>query len=637
MDYGFIRAAAAVPKTAVANLEKNTQNILEMIKDANEKKVQVIAFPELSLTSRSLGDLLRQSAIIDGAQKMLSKILKSTSKFDMFCVVGMPVFSNDRLYDCAVAFSRGKILGVIPKTNILNCLEQRWFSSGGDIMGGTVRLCGKDVPFGTDIIFECEKNNNLKIGIEICGDMWMPFPRHAYMAVAGADMLVNISSSSELIGKKAFREEAVRQQSARCVSAFMYVSAGPGESTTDAVCGGHTILAENGEILSSVQDFSFERRLDITEFDFDRIKYDRMLKNSCLDDERKPFRFIPFRLDAYSQAEYRKFEKNPFVPEDVNKACEACRQAYIMQSTALAKRMLHIKSENLIVGVSGGLDSTLALMVAANAVQICNKPRRNILGVVMPGPGSNEVTQSLAKKLVLAVGAKLVEIPIANAVKSHLHDIGHKGKPDTAYENAQARERTQILMDLANMENGMVVGTGDLSELALGFCTYGGDHMSMYAVNAGLPKTFVKEMVLRLSGDVGGDELSGLAKEIAGIPPSPELLPPEAVKGGRQITEEQVGPYEINDFFLYYLLRYQMKPKKLLYLAAMAFAGKYDKETLKKHLDAFYKRFFASQYKRSCSPDAPKIFDIGLSPRGGWRMPSDAEPDFWLMPDENDD
>jgi NAD+ synthase (glutamine-hydrolysing) len=635
MDYGFIRAAAAVPKTAVANLEKNTQTIFELIEQAHEKQVQVIAFPELSLTSYSLGDLLRQPAIIDGAQTMLSRLLTKTASFDIFCVIGLPVLQNGRLYNCAAAFQKGKILGVVPKSHIPNYsefYEQRWFSSGEGIVNDTVMLCGEEVPFGIDLIFHCENNNDLKIGIEVCEDMWVPFPRHTYMAVSGANMLINISASSELVGKAGFREEAIKQQSSRCISAFIYVSAGPGESSTDSIFGGHTIFAEDGDLLQSIQDFSFESRLAVMEFDLDRLMHDRMLLNRSWDGERKPFRLIPFRLEAFSGAKYRKIPASPFVPEDDAAALSVCRQAFQIQTTALAKRMMHTRGKSLVIGVSGGLDSALALMVAAGTVEKCGLKKEDIHGVVMPGMGSTEATQSLAKALVRAVGASVREIPIINAVAGHLSDIGHTGKPDIAYENAQARERTQILMDLANMESGLVIGTGDLSELALGFCTYNGDHMSMYGVNAGLPKTLIREMVLRLSWDIGGKELADIAREIVSIPPSPELLPPTALNNDpRQDTEKQVGPYEINDFFLYYLLRYQLKPEKLLYLSTLAFEGKYTREVLQKQLDSFYRRFFASQYKRSCSPDAPKILDIGLSPRGDWRMPSDAEPDFWLI------
>ena len=635
MDYGFVRAAAAVPRTTVANLEKNTQTILEMIHEAAEKKVQVVAFPELSLTSYSLGDLLRQPAIIEGAQTMLSRLLKETAGLDIFCIIGMPVLHNGRLYNCAAAFCGGKVLGVVPKSNIPNYsefYEQRWFSSGEGIAGETVPLCGGEVPFGTDLIFACENDPDLKIGVEVCEDMWVPFPRHTYLAVAGASILINISSSSELVGKSRVREEAIRQQSSRCIAGFIYTSAGPGESSTDTIFGGHTVFAENGEILDSTQDFSFESRLSVMEFDLDRLKHDRMLLNRSWDGERVPMRLIPFTQKTRSGAQYRKIPMSPFLPGDDEESDYICRQAFAIQSTALAKRMMHTKAKSFVIGVSGGLDSALALMVAARTAEICGLPKESIFGVVMPGPGSTGETQTLARRLIAAVGAGYKEIPIGDAVKAHLKDIGHSGKPDIAFENAQARERTQILMDLANMEGGLVIGTGDLSELALGFCTYNGDHMSMYGVNAGLPKTLIREMVLRLSAGIGGEALAKIAREIVSIPPSPELLPPDLSAGDhRQITEKTVGPYEINDFFLYYLLRYQMKPSKLLYLSALAFKGKYDEETLKTQLDLFYKRFFASQYKRSCSPDAPKILDIGLSPRGDWRMPSDAEPDFWLI------
>lgn len=629
MDSGLIRVAAAVPKVAVGNLKKNKENIAGMIHSAEAKGVSIIAFPELCITSYTLGDLFRQRSILEQGSEILKQLLEQTEKTNVLAIVGMPVFWSDKLYNAAVVFQSGKILGIVPKAYIPNYseyYEQRWFSSGLDVIGQSVKIAGQNVPFGTDILFECEQIRELVIGVELCEDLWVPFPPHAFQAMAGATLFFNISASNELAGKCEYRQEMIKQQSGRYVSGFVYVSAGPGESTTDAVFGGHAVLAENGNLLKSSERFSFEEHMSISEFDMHRLSHDRILKNTFISQttERK-YRRVSFCAQE-TVPKYRKIDKMPFVPGNKAQADKRCKEVFDIQVTALERRMRHTKSACVVIGVSGGLDSALALMVASEAAKRAGLQKDAVLGVVMPGFGSTDATQDLARRLVTATGAKLKEISIVKAAKAHLEDLGHSGEADITYENAQARERTQVLMDLANQQHGFVVGTGDLSELALGFCTYAGDQISMYGVNAGVAKTLIKQMVLYVSKE--DENLWQIAKEIVSIPPSPELLP-QSDKDERQDTQKQIGPYDLNDFFMYYILRFEMSPKKVLLLAKSAF-NEYTDDDIKEQLKRFYKRFFASQFKRSCMPDGPKVGSVSLSPRGDWRMPSDAEADMWL-------
>lgn len=629
MNSGLVRVAAAVPKVAVGNLKKNKENIAGMIIDAEAKGVGIIAFPELCITSYTLGDLFRQRSILEQSVDMLKQLLEQTKQTKVLSIVGMPVFWSDKLYNAAVVFQSGRILGIVPKAYIPNYseyYEQRWFSSGLEVIGQRVKIAGQDVPFGTDILFECEQIRELVIGVELCEDLWVPFPPHAYQAMAGATLFFNISASNELAGKCEYRQEMIKQQSGRYVCGFVYVSAGPGESTTDAVFGGHAVLAENGNLLQSSKRFSFEEHMSISEFDMHRLSHDRILKNTFIaqTSDRK-YRRVSFCANE-TVPKYRKIDKMPFVPGDKKQADIRCKEVFDIQVTALERRMRHTKSKRVVIGVSGGLDSALALMVACEAAKRVGLQKDAVLGVVMPGFGSTDATQDLARRLVAATGAELKEISIVKAAKAHLEDIDHSGAADITYENAQARERTQVLMDLANQQHGFVVGTGDLSELALGFCTYAGDQISMYGVNAGVAKTLIKQMVLYVSRE--DKKLWQIAKEIVSIPPSPELLP-QTDKDERQDTQKQIGPYDLNDFFMYYILRFEMSPKKVLLLANSAF-DEYTEGEIKEQLKRFYKRFFASQFKRSCMPDGPKVGSVSLSPRGDWRMPSDAEADMWL-------
>jgi len=629
MKSGLIRVAAAVPEVAVGNIRKNREQIGRMIRDAEEKGVGIVVFPELSLTSYTLGDLFRQRNLLELSEQALGMLMDETKDTAVLAVVGMPVPVSDKLYNTAVVFQSGRLLGVVPKVYIPNYseyYEQRWFASGIDISGQTVNLAGQTAPFGSDLLFECDSIRELVLGVELCEDLWVPFPPHAYQAMAGATLFVNISASNELAGKSEYREQMIRQQSGRFVCGYVYVSAGPGESTTDTVFGGHVVMAENGNLLESSPRFLFDAHMSVTEFDLHRLLHDRILKNTFVaQSPGRPYRRVGFSARE-TEPRFRYIDRMPFVPGGQAERAVRCREVFDIQVTALARRLKHTHVKSMVIGVSGGLDSALALMVASEAAVRVGLERTAVTGVVMPGFGSTDTTQDLARRLVKATGASLREISIVRAAREHLEDLGHDGKADITYENAQARERTQVLMDMANQLGGLVVGTGDLSELALGFCTYAGDQISMYGVNAGVAKTLIKEMVLYVSRDEA--ELNGIAQEIVAIPPSPELLPPTG-KDERQDTQKQIGPYDVNDFFMYYILRFEMSPKKVLLLARHAYP-EYSEAQLKEQLRKFYRRFFASQFKRSCMPDGPKVGSVSLSPRGDWRMPSDAEAETWL-------
>jgi NAD+ synthase (glutamine-hydrolysing) len=589
----------------------------------------IVAFPELSLTSYTLGDLFRQRNLLELSEQALGLLMEETKETRALAVVGMPVAAADKLYNTAAVFQSGRLLGVVPKVYIPNYseyYEQRWFATGADIFDQTVTLAGQTAPFGSDLLFECEQIRELVLGVELCEDLWVPFPPHAYQAMAGATLFVNISASNELAGKSEYREQMIRQQSGRFVCGYVYVSAGPGESTTDTVFGGHVVMAENGNLMLSSPRFQFDAHMGLTEFDLHRLLHDRILKNTFVaQSPGRPYRRIRFSARE-TEPRYRYIDRMPFVPGGQAERDARCKEVFDIQTTALARRLRHTRVKSMVIGVSGGLDSALALMVATEAAVKVGLEKSAVTGVVMPGFGSTDATQDLARRLVKATGAMLREISIVRAAQAHLEDLGHDGKADITYENAQARERTQVLMDMANQLCGLVVGTGDLSELALGFCTYAGDQISMYGVNAGVAKTLIKEMVLYVSQD--DKLLNDIAREIVAIPPSPELLPPTG-KDERQDTQKQIGPYDVNDFFMYYILRFEMAPRKVLLLAKHAYP-EYSEAQLKEQLKQFYRRFFASQFKRSCMPDGPKVGSVSLSPRGDWRMPSDAEAEVWL-------
>jgi NAD+ synthase (glutamine-hydrolysing) len=636
MDYGFVRVAAAVPTLKVADLEYNAVRIIDIIKKAEEEKVQIVVFPELSITAYTCGDLFNQQIILQGSKKQLERILNNTKQTNIVAVIGMPIDLDNRLFNCAVVIKSGRILGAVPKTYIPNYseyYEERWFASGLKSVCDLAFFCGQQVPFGTDLLFDAENAEGVCFGIEICEDLWVPVPPSSYQAIAGATILLNLSASNEIIGKHEYREELVKQQSARCIAGYVYTSSGIHESTTDLVFGGHSIIAEYGVLLEESQRFSEEEQLVITDIDTQKLLADRYKNTSFM--EGKPiekFRKIKFDLNiADIGAIKRHVEKHPFVPTDISSRDKRCNEIFAIQTSGLAKRLRHTGMKNVIIGVSGGLDSTLALLVTVKAFDALGISRENITAVTMPGFGTTNETYNNAMQLMESTKVNIVEIDIKAACIQHFKDIGHdESKHDVTYENVQARERTQLLMDIANKINGLVVGTGDLSELALGWCTYNGDHMSMYAVNCGVPKTLVKYLVRWVADNVFDNSAKDVLYRVLNTPISPELLPPDTLGNINQKTEDIIGPYELHDFFLYHMVRYGAVPKKILYLAGIAFKDNYSKEIIKTWLKVFYKRFFSQQFKRSCIPDGPKVGSISLSPRGDWRMPSDAEASLWL-------
>ena len=627
--FGFVRVAAAIPELRVADCAFNALKINELIVNAAAQNVEIICFPELCITAYTCADLFFQKQLLDDAEKALEKLVKETAELNILSIVGMPVRKNNQLFNAAVVFGRGEILGVIPKINLPNnneFYEKRWFASGKTVSAGYIQLAGQETNFGTKYYFH---TTDFTFGIEVCEDLWMPVPPSSYLAIQGAEILFNLSASNELIAKHIYRQQLVEQQSARCIAGYVYTSAGHGESTTDLVFSGNTIIVENGKVLAKGERFSFEPQLTISEIDVERLRADRM-RNSNFFNEREEDAY--FEIDcrkndpAPENPDFklnRKIDQHPFVPP-VSVRDESCHEIFSIQVAGLAKRWQHTHLDKLVIGISGGLDSTLALLVCVKTADKLGYDRKRILGVTMPGFGTTDRTYNNAIELMKALGITLMEINIKEACLQHFKDIGHDPSiHDVTYENVQARERTQILMDLANKHNGMVVGTGDLSEMALGWSTYNGDHMSMYGVNSGVPKTLVRYLVDWASGQLD-EKSAAILQDVLHTPVSPELLPGDEKGEIRQKTEDIVGPYELHDFFLYYFVRFGFTPEKIHFLAKNAFSEKYSDETLDKWLKLFLKRFFQQQFKRSCTPDGPKVGSINLSPRGDWRMPSDA-------------
>ena len=636
VDYGFIRVAAAVPELKVADCRYNAGKISELIRAAAEQGAAAVVFPELSLTAYSCGDLFHQHSLLQSALGQLAGLLEFTAALDTVVIVGIPVAADNQLFNCAAVLQRGNLLGLVPKTYIpgyKEFYEERWFAPGSRAISGSLRLFGRDVPFGTDLLFEAGGACNVCFGVEICEDLWVPVPPSSYQALAGAALLFNLSASNELIGKQEYRQELVRQQSARCVAGYVYTSAGVHESTTDVVYGGHALIAENGGLLAESERFERTGRLTVADIDVQRLQNDRFKNTSFMEaTPLKSFRKIGFTLpDSGRRDAIRRFDPQPFVPSDPRARDKRCGEIFAIQTAGLAKRMAHTGAKNAVLGISGGLDSTLALMVTARTFDLLGIPREDISAVTMPGFGTTDTTYTNAVKLIGAMKAGFREINISEACLKHFADIGHDpAVHDVTYENVQARERTQILMDIANKQGGLVIGTGDLSELALGWCTYNGDHMSMYAVNCSIPKTLVKYLVRWAADNVADRETAKVLGSILDTPITPELLPPDKDGKIRQKTEDIIGPYELHDFFLYHAVRYGAPPKKILFMAEHAFREVYDKTEIVRWLRVFYKRFFSQQFKRSCLPDGPKVGSISLSPRGDWRMPSDSEASAWL-------
>lgn len=642
-NHGFIRAAAASPKLKVANLYYNLEEHIKLIKEAVEQKAVLIVFPELSLTGYTCGDLFHQDLLLKQALKALQTLTESTRELSAIVTVGLPINLDDKLYNCAAVIYRGEILGVVPKMYVPNYMEyyeKRWFTSGHEnsCQLSEIELFNKKVPFG-NLIFKA-KEPFFSFGVEICEDLWMPIPPSSYLTVQGAKIIANLSASNELVAKADYRKNLVAQQSARCVCAYVYASAGVHESTTDMVFGGDCLISENGQLLAAAERFNRESQLCYADIDIDILKHDRQINKSFADNcdyekGNNKARIVEVGFNGtitYSPSELRRtITKNPFVPQNMVTVGDRCREIFNIQVAGLAKRMEHTGSKHPVIGISGGLDSTLALLVVAKTMDVLGLRPDEAIAVTMPGFGTSGHTYENALELMKQLKVTIREIDIRQACNQHFQDIGHDPKVyDVTYENVQARERTQILMDIANKEGGFVVGTGDLSELALGWATYNGDHMSMYGVNSGIPKTLVRFLVEWAADNIFEASTGSVLHRISATPISPELLPPDHEGNIKQKTEDLIGPYILHDFFLFYMLRYGMSPQKIFFLAQKAYDGEYTAEEIKTWLKGFYQRFFRSQFKRSCLPDGPKVGSINLSPRGDWRMPSDADASLWL-------
>ena len=633
-EQGFVRVGAVVPKLKVADTEFNCNEIIKQIEVASNNKIQIVVFPELCVTGYTCQDLFEQDTLLEEAEKALNKILDYTNNLDIICIIGMPIKAENQLFNTAVVIQKGKILGIVPKTFIPNYgefYEKRWFASSKNANKKEIEILDQKVPFGIDLLFKDKENNEICFGIEICEDIWAVEPPSNKLALLGANIIFNLSASNEVIGKKEYRRDLVKMQSAKTISGYVYCSSGVNESTSDVVFSGESMIFENGSCLTNNQRFDFKSNMIFTEIDTKRLANDRRKNISFMGDSVDlEYREIKINIPDNIEDLTREYSKTPFVPEDKKKISEICEEILNIQSYGLAKRLLHTNINKTIIGISGGLDSTLAFLVIIKAYEILNLPKENIIAITMPGFGTTSRTHNNSMKLINEYGATFREINITKSSLQHFEDIGHdKNIKDVTYENAQARERTKILMDIANKENGLVVGTGDLSELALGWCTYNGDHMSMYAVNASIPKTLVK-YIIKWVADNSKEECKNIINDILDTPISPELLPPDENGNIEQKTEEQVGPYILHDFFLYHFLRYGAEPKKIYTLACKTFKQDFKEEEIKHWLQAFIKRFFTQQFKRNCMPDGPKVGTVSLSPRGDLRMPSDASYNIWL-------
>lgn len=631
---GFVRVGAVVPKLKVADTEFNCNEIIEQIEKASNNKIQIAIFPELCITGYTCQDLFEQDTLLEEAEKSLSKILDYTNNLDIICIIGMPIKQENQLFNTAVVIQKGEILGVVPKTFIPNYgefYEKRWFASSKNANKKEIEILGQKVPFGIDLLFKDKENNEICFGIEICEDIWAVEPPSNKLALLGANIIFNLSASNEVIGKKEYRRELVKMQSAKTISGYVYCSSGVNESTSDVVFSGESMIFENGSCLANNERFDFESNMIFTEIDTKKLANDRRKNISFMGNPVDlEYREIEINIPDNIEDLTREYSKTPFVPEDKKKISKICEEILNIQSYGLAKRLLHTNINKTVIGISGGLDSTLAFLVIIKAYEILNIPKENIIAITMPGFGTTSRTHNNSMKLINEYGATFREINITKSSLQHFEDIGHdKNIKDVTYENAQARERTKILMDIANKENGLVIGTGDLSELALGWCTYNGDHMSMYAVNASIPKTLVK-YIIKWVADNSKEECKNIINDILDTPISPELLPPDEKGNIEQKTEEQVGPYILHDFFLYHFLRYGAEPKKIYILACKTFKQDFKEEEIKHWLQVFIKRFFTQQFKRNCMPDGPKVGTVSLSPRGDLRMPSDASCNIWL-------
>ena len=630
MKNGFVKVAAATPDIRVADVEFNTQNIINAMEEAQKNGAKILVFPELCVTGYTCSDLFDHSVLLKASRKALLEIAENTNDKDMLVFVGAPLEVNGKLYNVAAAMNQGEIIGFTTKTFLPNYgefYEMRQFTPGPQTVR-EITFEGKKIPFGPQILFQAEGMEELVVAAEICEDVWSPVPPSIQAALEGATVIVNCSTSDETIGKDTYRRALISGQSARLISGYIYANAGEGESTTDLVFGGHNIIAENGTILK--ESSRYVNEIIYSEIDLQRITGERRKNTTFQPLDEETLVRVPFTVEETKTFLTRTFPKKPFVPSDEQTRAQRCEEILTIQAMGLKKRLAHTNARTAVVGISGGLDSTLALLVTARAFDMLGRDKKDIIAVTMPCFGTTDRTYQNACEMSKKVGATLIEVPIADAVNVHFRDIGHDPEDHSVtYENCQARERTQVLMDIANKTWGMVIGTGDLSELALGWATYNGDHMSMYGVNASVPKTLVRHLVKYAADDTKDEALKNVLYDVLDTPVSPELLPP---KDGdiAQKTEDLVGPYELHDFFLYFMLRFGYEPSKIFRIACMTFDGEYDKETIFKWLETFCRRFFSQQFKRSCLPDGPKVGTVALSPRGDWRMPSDACVAVWM-------
>jgi len=639
MKYGLIKVAAAIPGIRVADVDYNVKQIENLIIQAEGRGVEIIVFPELCLTGYTCQDLFRQQLLLDKTEEGVLMLLDFTRKLDIIAVVGLPIRIGALLYNCAAVIQGGTILGVVPKTYLPNYnefYEKRWFASAADLIPQTIYLAGSPVRVSNEpLVFRtCD---GACFGIEICEDVWAPLPPSNNLALAGADIIVNLSATDELIGKHHYLCSLLAQQSARMMCGYVYSSCGFGESTQDVVYGGNAMIFENGRMLCEAERFSLQPQMRIQQIDIERLRAERQNNTTFRTaQDGASARYIDAKPTVPRNFELiRTINPHPFIPDDRQMA-ESCEEILNIQTMGLCKRLEHTHCDHAIIGISGGLDSTLALLIVVRTFDKLALSRKGIIGITMPGFGTSDRTHDNAVKLMESLHITQREISIAKSVKQHFDDIGHDiANHDVTYENSQARERTQILMDVANQMGGMVIGTGDLSELALGWCTYNGDHMSMYGVNGGVPKTLVQHLIRYLAMLPVFSPQRDTLIDVVETPISPELTPADAQGNIAQKTEDLVGPYELHDFFLYYHLRFGFRPAKIFMLAQHAFYGKYDDETIKHWLQTFCRRFFNQQFKRSCLPDGPKVGSVSLSPRGDWRMPSDAASALWLAECEN--
>jgi len=634
MQQGFVKVAAGTPHIRVGDCAYNAARILGLIKQAEQEGVRVLALPELCLTGYTCSDLFLHDALLDSAERALTELIAQTRGVDMLVAVGAPLRHEGKLYNCAVMIHDGAALGAVPKTHLPNYgefYELRQFTPAPGRQS-ELKLGGRLIPFGTKQLFRCATVRELCVGVEICEDLWVPDPPSNALANEGATVILNLSASDETIGKDAYRRLLLQSQSARLCCAYLYADAGDGESTTDMVFAGHNLIAENGAILKETEPFS-DTALAVTEIDCKRLSHERRrLTTFSLSHtaEQPPYLTTEFSLSVTPTTLTREISPAPFIPADRGDRDARCEAILRMQAHGLKKRIEHTRCRTVVVGISGGLDSTLALLVCARAMELAGRPASDVLAVTMPCFGTTDRTRTNAETLCDCLGIPCRKVDITAAVRQHFSDIGHTEDAfDVTFENVQARERTQVLMDIANQSGGLVIGTGDLSELALGWATYNGDHMSMYAVNSSVPKTLIRHIVRYLADTAKTGELRAVLTDILDTPVSPELLP---AAGGKisQETESIVGPYALHDFFLYHMIRWGAGPAKVLRMAVYAFRGEYDEETIRRWLEVFCRRFFAQQFKRSCLPDGPKVGSVTLSPRGDWRMPSDAESAAWL-------